>query len=417
MLRPEVTGEDAATRNVTGDHMVADGGVRPNAIQIVVDGVPVPAREGATILDACDEAGLYIPRLCAYPGLECCTGSGLGGTECGLCVVEVVRESGPGPARPEGAQGDVPTDASRPESMLACRTRVAAGMRIRTAGDDLVGARRERLAAVVRGHPLVCLTCPDRDGCARTSCTFGHPSEARCCDELGHCELGKLILYLDAQAGSTCLGGGSEASVSEGISREATLEGRIRREPGLCVGCGRCVVVCWHTQQGGHALGLGPDGRVRPSRGTLRASGCTFCGHCVIVCPTGALTAPGEAGAAWLVGRRERSGLATRVLPPEPWLRIEPGVLALVPEEPGVFRLLDQRGTVLIIAGVADLRRGLRLALEEPSASTAAFFTVQPDPLYTQRESELLTAYAQEHGHLPAGNDMGDELFDDDLDD
>ncbi len=34
-----------------------------------VDGVSVEARAGQTILEACDEAGIYIPRLCYSPGL------------------------------------------------------------------------------------------------------------------------------------------------------------------------------------------------------------------------------------------------------------------------------------------------------------------------------------------------------------
>jgi NADPH-dependent glutamate synthase beta subunit-like oxidoreductase len=32
-------------------------------------------------------------------------------------------------------------------------------------------------------------------------------------------------------------------------------------------------------------------------------------------------------------------------------------------------------------------------------------------PMYTQRESELLQHFLQEHGRLPAGNDLGDDLF------
>jgi len=35
-----------------------------------VDGVPVEAREGQTIIQACDAVGVYIPRLCHHPDLE-----------------------------------------------------------------------------------------------------------------------------------------------------------------------------------------------------------------------------------------------------------------------------------------------------------------------------------------------------------
>ena len=37
---------------------------------ITVDGAGIPAREGQTVLQACDEAGIYIPRLCYHPDLD-----------------------------------------------------------------------------------------------------------------------------------------------------------------------------------------------------------------------------------------------------------------------------------------------------------------------------------------------------------
>jgi len=32
-------------------------------------------------------------------------------------------------------------------------------------------------------------------------------------------------------------------------------------------------------------------------------------------------------------------------------------------------------------------------------------------PMYTQRESELLQHFLQEHRRLPSGNDLSDDLF------
>jgi [NiFe] hydrogenase diaphorase moiety small subunit len=42
-------------------------GLKP--IRFVVDGVTVEARPGQSVLQACDEAGIYIPRLCYHPDL------------------------------------------------------------------------------------------------------------------------------------------------------------------------------------------------------------------------------------------------------------------------------------------------------------------------------------------------------------
>jgi [NiFe] hydrogenase diaphorase moiety small subunit len=52
------------------------------AFNITVDGVPVPAKPGQTILQACDEAGVYIPRLCYHPDLP-------PGGHCRLCTCKV----------------------------------------------------------------------------------------------------------------------------------------------------------------------------------------------------------------------------------------------------------------------------------------------------------------------------------------
>jgi formate dehydrogenase (NADP+) beta subunit len=216
-------------------------------VEIRVDGRVVQAPAGASILAACDSAGVYIPRLCAYPGLSCCAGSGLGGRECGLCAVRLA----------DGA------------AVLACSTVVAAGMAVTTSDDELSARRLRRLAEILERHPHVCLTCPQREGCARDSCTFGYPPEVRCCDESGRCEIGKLYAYVDAS--------GALAGAAVAVSREAVVEGLIRREPGLCVACGRCVVICSHSPEAGDALESGPVGEARPKRDTLRSSGCTFC--------------------------------------------------------------------------------------------------------------------------------------------
>ncbi len=376
-----------------------------------VDGIAVTVPDGATLLEACDTVGRYVPRLCSYPGLGCCAQAGVDKLECGLCAVRL-------------RDGSV---------VLACITVAAPGMEVLTQDSGLAATRLERLARVLVRHPHVCLACPDRDGCTRDHCTYGYPMDARCCDEFGRCELGKLVAYLDPE------GATSRGVVT--VARKAVTEGRIRRDPGLCVGCGRCVRVCDTSPLAGSALemvsrsvepaqaagttngGNGPQTAgslpvgftARPKRDTLRASGCTFCGQCVMVCPAGALTAPGEEGARWLAGRRATSDLATPVLPPEAWHEVGAESLTRVPSEAGVFRLMDSEGRVLRIGGVADLRQGLTRALAEPACAAAARFTVEIDPLFTQRESELLARYAREHGHLPPGNDLTDELFGEDL--
>jgi hypothetical protein len=103
------------------------------------------------------------------------------------------------------------------------------------------------------------------------------------------------------------------------------------------------------------------------------------------------------------------------VVPPDPWQEICAESLSEVSSEAGVFQLVDSEGKVLCISGVPHLREGLGRALSDPAFAAATRFVVEIDPLFTQRESELLARQAQKYGHLPLGNDPSDELFSEDL--
>lgn len=104
-----------------------------------------------------------------------------------------------------------------------------------------------------------------------------------------------------------------------------------------------------------------------------------------------------------------RLELAAPFLPPEPWLAFDAEHVAGVPATEGVYQLLDEKKQTLRIAGSADLRRALEEQLR--SDSQARYFIYEEAGMYTQRESELLQHFLQQHGRLPPGNDLGDDLF------
>ncbi len=386
--------------------------VDPIMVLVVIDHEEIEVPSGSSILDACDRAGVYVPRLCAYPGLE-----PLG--DCGLCFVKV-----------DGV-------AAR----RACSVTVAQGMHIDTRDEEALGFRAGSMKAILGDHPHVCLVCPERDGCSRDECTYGEPPEARCCDEFGRCEIAKVASYVGVLESAPAfmhrsLGG-------------PVVDHSVRRHLDLCIGCGRCVAACDSLEEGGSALKLvetwtlrgggegggesagGRHGGVAdrqsssyigrqvavPKEADLRASGCTFCGACIMACPSGALTAEGSRGAAWLTKRKERSTLRMPVLPPEERLLYRDEVLAGVPAKAGVFRLYSPSGERLLISGVTDLAQGLKDAAGGAFGAEIHSFDFEVEPMYTQRESEYLVRHLREHGRMPRGNDVLGGLFDDDQDD
>jgi predicted molibdopterin-dependent oxidoreductase YjgC len=359
------------------------------SVVVRVDGRDAVVAEGSSLLEACDAAGRYVPRLCHHPAVPWVASADAAGARsgdrCGLCLVRL-------------GDGSV---------VQACSTSVFDGAVVHTDDPELHRLRSERLAVLLSRHPHICLSCPDREGCTRDTCTQGVPVEARCCDQLGSCELGLVVSAVDPQL--------QLPRRAMAVSRAATTEGLISREPGLCVACGRCVAICSSAPQAGKALDMdsaAPAKVARPKEGTLRASGCTFCGLCVLVCPTGALTAPGAKGAKWLSARNETYQLPRQVLPTESQRFRLAEALTVLPAEPGVFTLFDEAQGVMQITGVADLRHGVAAAFQSPAA--AAWVSFEVEPLYTQRETELLARHVREHGQLPPGNDLDDGLFDDD---
>jgi ferredoxin len=398
-----------------------------DTVSITIDGTSVVAPAGATIMAACDLAGIYVPRMCAYPGL------GQVG-DCGLCFVRV---EGSGSA--EGG-----------EARRACSVKAVDGMVVSTTDPQAQTFRRNSMADILGDHPHVCLTCPLRDGCDRNECMYGNPPQVRCCGEFGRCEIAKVAAYVGAL---------EQAPAYQFRALGESVDHQIRRDLDLCVGCGRCVIACDTLVEAGKALqlvatatlvGHDPGGALYmateaariaaevagdgvsaiaewkpksylgrnvavPKQDNLRASGCTFCGACVMVCPSGALTAVGAKGAAWLAKRRARTTLAAPVLPPEDRLPFTADAVDdVAPGRAGVFVLYDAGGNILQISGAADLRAGLGLALSDSETGAAVSFTCEDEHLYTQRESELLARHLQAHGRMPRGNDIVGLFGDDD---
>ncbi len=62
--------------------------IKPETVQLTIDGRSIDTEKGKTVLDAARENGIEIPTLCYHPGLE-----PFGA--CRLCIVEVAKASRP----------------------------------------------------------------------------------------------------------------------------------------------------------------------------------------------------------------------------------------------------------------------------------------------------------------------------------
>jgi len=94
--------------------------------------------------------------------------------------------------------------------------------------------------------------------------------------------------------------------------------------------------------------------------------------------------------------------------PPEPYLRLTTAALADVPAVPGVYQLFDGVKNLRKIIGTENLQSALQAVVT--SGEDFPYFTWEENPMYTQRESQLIARFVEEHGRLPGG--VGDELDD-----
>lgn len=347
-------------------------GENMNTISLEIDGKTLQVAPDSTVLDAAQQAGIYVPTLCSHPDLP-------SDIDCGLCTVEI------------GA-----------DAVLACKIKVENGMKVKTDTDLVKNIRKDKLSSIMLHHPHACLTCAQKVGCSRTQCSSNVDVEERCCKLLGNCELERLVDYVGLRDD---LG----RYVYQGLPKFDD-EPLLTRDYNLCIGCGRCVRACRDVRGADALETYDHNGRslVRAKQQTLAASGCKYCTVCVEVCPTGALLDKDSKSGNGSPRNKYRQQIRPVPRPPEPWHVFDAANVATVPETEGVFQLLDAAKNVTHIVGTARLRESMQEYLDNKEV---CYFNYEEEPMYTQRESQLIQQYLQQHGRLPGGNDELDDLF------
>ncbi|MCB0995477.1 MAG: NADH-quinone oxidoreductase subunit NuoG [Acidimicrobiales bacterium] len=154
----------------------------PDAVMITVNGVEVAARPGRLLIDACDDAGVHVPRFCYHERMR---PVGM----CRMCLVDV--DTGRGPAL-------------QPSCMLP----VSPGMVVDTESAATKKAQDGVLEFLLVNHPLDCPVCDKGGECPLQDQTMSYgPGESRFVEEKRHYEKPIPIndnVYLDRERCILC---------------------------------------------------------------------------------------------------------------------------------------------------------------------------------------------------------------------
>lgn len=205
-----------------------------STVTLTIDGRPVQAEAGSSILQAAQQAGVHIPTLCYHPDLTV-------RAVCRICVVEVKN------ARTLQA---------------ACSYPVNEGLVVTTNSPRIRAARKVNLELLLSNHPFDCPTCVRNQNCElRALANEYNITQVRFQGE-------RKEHLIDSSSYS------------------------VVRDPNKCILCRRCVDVCNSVQAVG-AIGpvhRGFDTVVAPAYDAeLAEVACAMCGQCINHCPVGAL--------------------------------------------------------------------------------------------------------------------------------
>ncbi|MFC1848131.1 2Fe-2S iron-sulfur cluster-binding protein [Chloroflexota bacterium] len=203
-----------------------------DSISLRIDGRDITTVNGATILEAALENGIYIPHLCYHPDLK---PSGV----CRLCQVEL--EDG--------------------QPVISCRTVAESGMVVRTSSLEVDRVRRAVIELLIADHHSDCRNCPSS----------------------GKCELQRIMASLHISIKRMRPLKWPKEELPRDISNPF-----FDCDPNKCMLCGICVRTCedLHDESILEFVGRGYSTRITSFGDKSR---CESCGECVVRCPVGAI--------------------------------------------------------------------------------------------------------------------------------
>ncbi|MDH5300439.1 MAG: NADH-quinone oxidoreductase subunit NuoG [Gammaproteobacteria bacterium] len=201
-------------------------------VKIEIDGKEVVARDGAMLIEAADEAGIYIPRFCYHKKLSVAA-------NCRMCLVEVEKARKPLPA---------------------CATPVTDGMRVATKSPGALAAQKGVMEFLLINHPLDCPIC----------------------DQGGECELQDVAVGYGKDV--------SRYSESKRVLGDKNIGPLISTDMTRCIHCTRCVRFCDEIAGSKELGGMGRGEHMSIGTYVAATVDSELSGNIIDLCPVGALT-------------------------------------------------------------------------------------------------------------------------------
>jgi NADH-quinone oxidoreductase subunit G len=226
----------------------------PQLANVQIDGVWHQFPKGTRLIEACEQAGSFVPRYCYHKKLS-------SPGNCRMCLIEMgFPRLGPD-RKPELGPDNKPIINWMPRPQISCAQDVADGMGVRTNSPLVKECQRGVMEFLLINHPLDCPIC----------------------DQAGECQL-------------------QEFSVDFGTSKSRFLENKVKKPKNValgprvtldderCILCSRCIRFCQEVahddvlgfvDRGSHTLLTAHPGKHLENNYSLNT---------VDICPVGALT-------------------------------------------------------------------------------------------------------------------------------
>src|ERR1700719_2557749 len=223
-------------------------------LNVQVDGVWHQFPKGTRVIEACSQAGKFVPHYCYHPKLS-------SPGNCRMCLIEMgMPKMGPD-RKPEIGPDGKPVINWIPRPQISCAQDIAEGMGIRTDSPMVKECRHGVMEFLLINHPLDCPIC----------------------DQAGECHLQEYSVEYGT-AGSRFL----EEKVKK--PKRVELGPRVTLDDERCILCSRCIRfmkevahddVLGFVSRGSHTYLTAYPGKLLDSNYSLNT---------VDICPVGALT-------------------------------------------------------------------------------------------------------------------------------